>query len=219
MTDEGPDYGADPGELLEYGRQKGTDRVRPKAPRRRGRPTRLTPAVRGLVVRNILAGAFQETAAIAAGVPKSTYHSWKARGEEVRSRLDAEWGGDRANIPEEERPYVEFLDAIEEARAQVELRYIEAVERVSLGGEVESVHEWEDDAGRTHRRITFRRPASRPMTWFLERSFPERYARRIEVGGPEGGPIPVEVEVSARDLLKRRLEEMAERTGQEAEAG
>lgn len=48
--------------------------------------------------------------------------------------------------------------------------------------------------------------------WLLERRWPAEYSRlRVEHTGPDGGPIPVDVQVSVRQQLTRRIDDMAER--------
>lgn len=174
--------------------------------RAKGRPTRLHQALIEEVSTRIAQGEHQETAALAVGISKSTFYSWKAKGEEARNARD-----NGVPVPKERAIYVEFLEAVDEARALGVSRVVQAVQRAAIGGDVASLREWEDDAGNLHREVTFTRPNVAAMTWWLERAEPQKYARRLEVSGPGGEAIPVEVEVSARDLLRRKLGEQAER--------
>lgn len=176
---------------------------------RKGRPTRCNAKLIETICQRIVEGEYQESAALAVGISRATFFQWKAKGEEARTRLAA--GG---SVPNNQLIYVDFLDAVEEARAKAEARVIAALQRSALGGEVSKLTEWTDDQGNLHREVTFTRPNVAAQTWWLERSFPDRYGRRIEVSGPEGGAIPVEVEVSARDLLKQKLGQASRRLGQ-----
>lgn len=190
----------------------------PRPRSRGGRPAKLTPAVRDAIVDNVLKGAYLETAALAAGVAVSTFHSWKARANEARSVIENAPGSTpqealAANGKDwkEEARYLEFLELLEAARAWVEGQVVHSLQRSALGEQVSSIREWEDDDGTVHREIVFHRPAVEAQKFFLERSFRDRYGTRVEVGGPDGGAIPVEVQVSAREALKARLELVAER--------
>lgn len=178
----------------------------PKRRRPRGRPTRLHSSLIEEVCDRIRQGEHQETAALAVGIKKATYFSWKAKGEEAR--IGAENG---IPVPPEKAIYVQFIDSVDEARALAESRVIQAVQRAAIGGDISSLREWNDEAGNLHREVSFTRPNVAAMTWWLERAFPQRYARKIEVSGPGGEAIPVEVEVSARDLLRKKLGDAAER--------
>lgn len=190
-------------------REKRADTRGPKTPAKRtGRPTRLHQGLIDAVVERVRAGEHQDAAAAAVGIPTSTYHSWKSKGNEAR--LAAESG---VPVPENRRIFVDFLEAVEQARGEAESRMIQSLQRAAIGGEVVQVREWVDDNGLEHREATFTRPNVAAMTWWLERAFPQRYARRVEVSGPEGGAIPVEVEVSARDILKKKLGQVADRMG------
>lgn len=200
-------------EVLEDVRRQGVDLLtrnpKPPSPKRyrpKGRPTRLHQALIEEVCDRIRQGEHQETAALAVGIKKSTYFSWKAKGDEAR--IGAENG---IPVPPGKAIYVQFLDAVDEARALAESRVVQAVQRAAIGGDISSLREWEDDAGNLHREVSFTRPNVAAMTWWLEKAFPQRYARRVEVSGPGGEAIPVEVEVSARDLLRKKLGESAER--------
>jgi len=66
---------------------------------------------------------------------------------------------------------VEFADAVKKARAEAELRNVQQIQKAAT----EPKH-WTASA------------------WFLERSYPKRWGRqaRLEVTGPEGGPIRLE---------------------------
>lgn len=214
-VDVGDEPWDDPLDVLVEAREKGTRvaiekrRSRPEGWKPPGRKTRLTPHLRDQVVRNILQGCPQTQAARAAGVPDSTYFSWKERGDKARLLVDA-----GETCPPEDKPYLDFLEATEAARAEVMARTTSAVQRAALGGEVAYVEEtFDEESGVRYRKVTYRQPSVRAMTWFLERSFPADFAKRIEVGGPDGGAIPVELEVSARERVKGKLAEMAERAG------
>lgn len=211
MTVDEPPFGADPAEVLDHARSTGERNRRGPRSRRppgSGRPSLLTPEVQDRIVDLILDGAYQESAAVAAGVGKSTFYVWKQKGESARVMRD-----NGEEVPETDVPYLEFLEAINWARAKSETQVVATLQRAALGEVVSEVHEWQTEDGTEHRRITFKEPNVRALTTFLERSFPERYSRRVELAGPEGAAIPLEVEMSARDVLKDALGLVAERLG------
>lgn len=194
--------------LQEASRNRQKRRPGAKGQGRTGRPTRLHYGLIDKIAADVRNGLYQETAALRHGVPKSTYHSWKARGEEARTAADS-----GVPIPKKDQVFVDFLNSVEKARAEALGEVVEVHRNVALGGVVVEIEEWTDEDGHLHRRAHYEKPNPKAMEWWMERSFPQMYGRRVEVGGPEGGPIPVEVEVSARDLLKKRLSQVATRLG------
>jgi len=206
-------------EVLERARQEATKArearhgaTPPKIHRKRtGRPTRLHPDLQARIVRRIQAGSFQETAAMAEGVPSSTYHSWKARGLEARAVLEA-----TGEIPQKERIFLDFLEAIDGARASVEATATEAIQRLALGGEVLEVEEhFDEDETVTGRTIRYSKPDGPSLRWFLSKGFAHHWGDKVEISGPDGAGIPIEVEVSARDVLRQSMAQVAERLGVE----
>ena len=75
-----------------------------------GRPSKLTPERAQAIALAVSEGHYLQHAAAAAGVARSTVHSWLARGQKARERLDG--GGE----PEpDEEPYLDLLEALEGA--------------------------------------------------------------------------------------------------------
>lgn len=70
-------------------------------------------------------------------------------------------------LSEHETWALELLDAVEKARADAEVRNVHLIQQAAQGGT------WQAAA------------------WFLERSMPQKWARRekVEMSGPDGGPI------------------------------
>ena len=109
---------------------------------RRGRPTKLTPGVQRQICREVEAGNFIEIAAELSGVGRSSVFHWIALAD----------GGD----PQ----YLDFRDAIKEARAKAEARAVAAIQKAGR-------QTWQANA------------------WFLERSFPQRWRRTDAREDPE----------------------------------
>lgn len=214
-TTEGPSYpeplhiGDTAAEVLDVARQVDNSRGTP-ARRRRGRPTRLHPQLQERICDSIRVGNFVETACVANGVSKAVFYVWQKKGRDAKALLMA-----GLDIDPADRAYVEFLDASEGARAEWENRFVETHARLALGGEVISVteHYGEDEVvvGRT---IKFARPDRQALEWHLVKGLPATWGKnQIEVTGPDGQPIPIEVEVSARDTLKAMLDQVSKRVG------
>ncbi len=80
-----------------------------------GRPTTLTPALQGQIVRRIKAGEAPVTAALNCGVPRSTWYSWLQRGRSGDER------------------YIDLLDTIEEARAYTRAQAEKCIKKAFTG--------------------------------------------------------------------------------------
>lgn len=161
----------------------------------RGRPPRLTPAVHRKVVALVEGGNYLETAAAAVGINRGTLHRWLAKGGEP----------DGAPI------YREFRDAVDRARAVAESKRVEAIIGAASGGLVLERRTVEKD-GVTTTIEKLAAPDPRAAEWWLERSFPKRWGRRMMIAGDtEDGSIPLEIRSTAIATLTDKLALMAER--------
>jgi hypothetical protein len=153
-------------------------------PRRgRGQPTLLTDELADAIITRVRSGSHVEIVCRTLGVNRQRFYEWKARGKAERDRLNQP--GARAKAGEAR--YVRFVDGIEQAEAEAELAVV------------------------AHWRTHF---AKNPTACerFLARRFPERWGDRIELSGPDRGPIEV-VDASAelRDKLHRARKRLVER--------
>lgn len=146
-----------------------------------GRSTKLTPEVQQRVVEALRAGNYQDAAAGYAGISHTTFHNWLNRGKEEARRI-----ADGEKPKASEAIYVEFLDAVEKARSEAEVRNVMHIQRAAQDGT------WQAAA------------------WFLERSFPRKWGRkdRHEHTGQDGEAIQVsvstsELEEKVKNLLNR----------------
>ena len=137
-----------------------------------GRPTKLTKEIQQKIISALTAGNYQDTASAYAGISTSCFYNWLERGKKERDRLIA---GEKAKKAEE--IFVEFVDAIESARAQAEVRSVALIQKAANDGT------WQAAA------------------WYLERSHPQRWGRinRTEISGPDGGPIETKIDIEALD--------------------
>lgn len=121
-----------------------------------GRPTKLTPEVGERILVAVRAGNYWETAAAFAGISKVTFYGWLKRGHQAKRGI-----------------YHDFLNALEKAAAEAEVR---DVTRVDQAGDTD----WKAAA------------------WRLERRNAAHWGRkdRMEVSGAENGaPVKVEAKV------------------------
>lgn len=78
--------------------------------------TKITDAI----LRALRAGAYVEDAAEAVGLSKQTIYNWLSRGEEHQ---------DSEKVPQAQRPYVDFLDAVTRAKAEAKVWHLANVRR------------------------------------------------------------------------------------------
>jgi transposase len=108
-----------------------------------GRPTKLTPALQERLVKVIEAGNYIETAAAYAGLSKESLYGWMRRGRRERDRLEKDG---RLRPRQEEKPYLEFLDAIEKALASSEVADLQRIDAAAD-------QQWQAAAWRLERRM------------------------------------------------------------------
>jgi len=131
------------------------------------RQTKLTPEVQDKIVSALRAGNYQETAANFAGISKPTFYGWMQRGR-----------------TEPDSIYSVFLDAVEKAKAEAEVRDVTLIDKAARDGS------WQAAA------------------WKLERKFPNKWGRvnRTEISGPDGAPVKVDIDAKASLLQKLGLD-------------
>lgn len=139
-----------------------------------GRNHKLVPEIKDAIVAAIRLGNYQDHAAQAAGISVATFYNWLERGKKERERLETI---DDAEIREEETVFVEFLEAVEKAKAEAVQRNIGIIQKAATVGS------WQAAA------------------WWLERTQTALYGRKqqVAVQGVEGGPS-VAITVDTKDL-------------------
>jgi transposase len=128
-----------------------------------GRPTKLTPEIQNRIVVLIRAGNYVETAAASAGIHKSTLYDWLKRGAREKQRITQ---NPRARISKKEAPFVDFSDAVEKAQAEAESRDVMLIAKAAE-------EQWQAAA------------------WRLERKFPARWGRKLDVKQEVQGQVKV----------------------------
>lgn len=120
------------------------------------------------IVQYVEAGNYVEAAAAACGIHVDTLYGWVAVGDEWRGTAVEE-------IPADRRIFVDFSDALRNAREAAQAKLLREIER-------QAPHDW------------------RAAAWMLERTHPGRYSRieRLRVGG-DGDAAPIRVEHVEKD--------------------
>lgn len=131
-----------------------------------GRNTKLTRRVKDYICAAVEQGANVEMRCLNGGIVRQTYHNWIARGREARVLQEK-----GQPVPKEERLYLSFLDAIDEAEAGYGLQLQQVIAARALYDPAEARRE-------------------------LQRLFPNDYAPppvRQEIAGVAGGPMLIQM--------------------------
>lgn len=169
------------------------------------------------IVNALRNGAYFEQACSSAGIHKDTAYGWR----KLAANLRAQNGGQpptRGTTANEKR-YLAFSVAVEEAEAAWEVDAIDLLGQLQRGGltQVKTVVKRgpppaDGQAGPVLESVTTTErlaPNAHVLLWRLERRFPKRYGRRVEVTGEDGGPIELTLEERA-DTLATSLESFLE---------
>lgn len=135
-----------------------------------------------------------------ANITRQTLHNWRREGANVRAKQAQ---GKRLGTKEQRK--VDFLDALERVEAEAELRKLAIIEGCARGGgtvtketvKTSAIRDKEgNETGTYEVERTVVTETMAPLwtaaAWWLERRKPAKYARRVEVSGPNGGAIPIE---------------------------
>lgn len=144
----------------------------PKASRKkkskRGRPPALDETVKELFCQALAAGNYLHTAADYVGLHRSTLSLWMKRGRKEKKGV-----------------YREFFDAVTKAMATAEAGHVANIMQAARGrrGEPAQKAVLEEGTGRELRPARPAVPELRPdwtaSAWWLERTRPEKFARRV----------------------------------------
>lgn len=173
------------------------------------------------IVASLRAGLFLEPAIAGSGAGKETVYGWIREA----GRLRKEYRGDftTAQLTDHQRRCIEFSDAVDEADGLWEVDSNTLLERLGRGGipqvtttikrgpapRGEHGEQLFDEEGRELRgaileettKTAHTLPDAETLKWRLTRRHPDRYAQRLELSGPGGGPLELSQEERARSLL------------------
>lgn len=201
---------------------------------RQGRPLKLAQVARTTdtgeqvtygqeFIARIRLGLPHDQAASGSGVPRMTVLRARTNGTAARAKADA-----GQPLTDDDRFLIAFCDSLERAEAEAEESRLAIIERAAQGGYTTTTtyvtERLVDGVLKEVERRTVTKVEAGQWTaaaWWLERRLPQRYARRVELSGPEGGPIPVEDRANALgDAMTAYLAGVAEMSDTEqADAG
>lgn len=133
-----------------------------------------------LLIQALQGGNYVETACLYAGLAPSTVYRWVERGNAERQRQADGHAPDAT-----ESQYIELCEAVEKARAQAVVANVTVIQQAARTGT------WQAAA------------------WWLERSMPNQFGRRIQA--------EVTTTVSVQDLERKMLELLGESDSNDAE--
>ena len=142
----------------------------------RGRPSKFTPETRKRILDAVRSGNYLETCAAFGRVSYETLNEWIKRGEKVADGLPVDeqpLATALEALDPLDREYLDFSESIKEERAKAEMQALLEIQQAARGTQGKPGI-WQAHA------------------WFLERSFPHRWGRRVvqkEISGPGGGPV------------------------------
>lgn len=193
----------------------------PRETRPPHRPTVLTPALEATLLTALRATPVKKYAAEHAGISQRTWHSWEAKGLAALPELAAAHNTDPDeltldHITFDENPYVHFLLSVRKQRSDYLLLALGRIQEAGTGYDttITRTKTYKDKDGEAVTETTVTNKRDRfwqASAWLVERQYPEfRIASKVEISGPDGGPVEISEE-SAADRLNRLLGEMVER--------
>jgi transposase len=195
-----------------------------------GRPTKIDQVITRrdgskvpiteVIVQAVRAGNYVETAAALAGVSKDTVYHWLREGARASTKT--------TRLTPFERHAVTFSDAVAQAEAESESGDVGVLTSLAQGvTRVERIVV-DQEGNEISRTVLAERvpPNDRVLMWRLERRFGARWGRqRVELSGPDGGPVEVEATITDQqgvqlaEVLRGVVFELVEEVRRDLEAG
>lgn len=156
--------------------------------RRQPKKSSFSLAIAEKIFEMISRGNYVETAAAHAGINKSTYYEWIKRGRREITRLNS---SPRAKPNSVEADFVFFYRKVEHCLAEAEARALGRISKAAEGGFVlVEVKEVKDASNRVTETVITKKtmgPQWQAEAWRLERMFPKKFGRKVEVTQQEKG--------------------------------
>ncbi len=187
-----------------------------RTPKQTGRPSNIDSVightrdgepitVADRILAALRAGNYVEAAAGSAGITKTTVYEWLKIGAQAGMRTNS--GKPGVKVTAHEKRCMAFADAVREAEHGWEVDSNARLQQLAAGGVTTVTETVKVDAdGKVLERTTkteHHAPSAQVLEWRLTRRFPDRYSTRVEVSGPAGEPVPVEVRArSLADALR-----------------
>ena len=185
-----------------------------------GRKVKVTAGER--IIEVLRLGEYVETAAAIADVDKTTIYEWLKVGATAHD-LVARQGRTLKSLTQHQRDCMKFSHAVAQAQALARADDVATTLQLARGGhQIVSTVIKRDKDGQVLEHVTrteTAQPDGAMLRWRLERRFPEDWGRRrIEISGPDGEAIPVEVRAKSLVAALRQHQgthEAIETTGTE----
>lgn len=172
-------------------RAKGTAQAVTGEVIRMGRPPLVLDAqMKGTVVAILRQGASYKTACIVAGISTRAFEVWRQRASQYGEDDDPE------DIPEIDRPYVEFVRQAIRAREEAVVAALNVIQMAGRGrkGKLRIVPDPDAKSGeRTLEVETALAPNFQAMTWLLEHTHPEEFGKQWTVTAEQKDQVVREV--------------------------
>lgn len=188
-----------------------------------GRQSKLNDKLQKRIVALIGKGNTDQYTCDAVNISTSAFYEWLAIGNAI---IDDKPHSRKPETGEDQKRFVDFVDAITRARAKANMRAVDAFRSGLLPSTVKEITTEEYSETRVtaegksyeyktkHTRTTVRTspPEWRAGVQWLARRDKENWSERIEATGKDGGAIDVEVDLTERlaDLIRRRQQTKAE---------
>jgi hypothetical protein len=192
-----------------------------------GRPTKLTQVLRkddagndvtlgDELIERMRYGASTYDAAAAVGINRDTLMDWLREGARHAARRQS---GEK--LSKRDRDLADFSDREAQAIGQWKADAERTLQNLSVLRRRVTVVEKEIGGAPVERTVRTEQvePDAKVIMWRLERRWPQQYGRSlVEVSGPDGGPISVDVKAEARAVLESMVERIAANTRPETPA-
>jgi hypothetical protein len=186
-----------------------------------GRPTKLTQVLRkddagndvtlgDELIERMRYGASTYDAAAAVGINRDTLMDWLREGARHAARRQS---GEK--LSKRDRDLADFSDREAQAIGQWKADAERTLQNLSVLRRRVTVVEKEIGGAPVERTVRTEQvePDAKVIMWRLERRWPQQYGRSlVEVSGPDGGPISVDVKAEARAVLESMVERIAANT-------
>lgn len=147
------------------------------------------------VVQVVRAGGPITYAAKAAGMSPYAIYEWVKTGAKCHNRHAQ--GTKRSEFTAHERRCMDFANALQQAEGEMVAEAVARLAQGAAGGrQVTTVTERVDSAGDLvdrSTRIETLAPDPKIDMWRLRTRAPAEFTTRVEISGPEGEPVPIEV--------------------------
>lgn len=196
-----------------------------------GRKSKLTPSLQKQIVKLLEQGNSVEDVISQVDIAKSSFYAWRERGEKAAAELDA---NPDADISQDERPFLEFLDATTRAFEKAKVKAVGALYKAIEGYKTvekstvifQETRYRKDKEGkrepyiyettRTSTKSIQHAPDPRTAIEYLKRRYPDEWSDRLRIDVDpallkELQALAAAAKVDLKDLLQALAKELKSR--------